>query len=98
MSKYINITHEGKTLFLNLAEAAELIGMAKSTFSNHWRKCELMKRSEQASFDWIRKRKYKPHNRADYKSVRADMAAVRIESEINSKIKPYLDMFLLGVA
>ncbi len=97
MSKEMNVTHEGRKHFLNMAQAAILIGMAKSTFSRHWRQCELMGRSEQASFDWIKKRKYNPHKRAVTNTVREEAATARKETLVNKQIKPYSDMFLLGV-
>ena len=51
MSVYLKVIHKGKLKELSLAQAADLIGMAKSTFSANWRR--LYDGDDQATFDYI---------------------------------------------
>ena len=52
MATQIKIVHNGKPYDINLAKAADLIGMAQSTFSAHWRR--RVSDDDQESFDHIK--------------------------------------------
>ena len=99
MAEEITIVHNGVRLHTNLAQAAILANVAKSTFSRRWKQCKLMGRSDQVCFDMIKKEgsgntKRRPDANPE---GRTKQKIVRKESEINQRIKPWLDRFLLGI-
>ena len=97
MSTEIIIIHQNKRYDINLAQAADLIGMAKSTFSAHWRR--RVSDDDQESFDHIKscKRGYTPR-KVKRVNLRTIQAVERKEVSAISRNKTVFDRFLLGVA
>ena len=96
MSIKITVIHQNKRHEINLAQAADLIGMAKSTFSAHWRR--RVSDDDQESFDQIIscRRIYSP--RACKRKLRTKQAIERSEIVAISSNRSVIDRFLLGVA
>lgn len=95
MSTEITIIHQNKRYEINLAQAADLIGMAKSTFSAHWRR--RVSDDDQESFDQIIscRRIYSPRN-VKKVNVRNAQAIERDEISARSTTRSVMDIFLLG--
>jgi hypothetical protein len=90
----LKIIDNGIEYDFNLSQAADHIGMAKSTFSAHWR--VRISDNDQEAFDHIRtlKRGYTPRRTG---TARSKQAISRHENNSRSEIKPLMDRFLLGV-
>lgn len=95
MATQIKFVQNGVKYDLNLAQAADLIGMAKSTFSAHWRR--RVSDDDQESFDQIKlcRRIYSPR-KVEKVNVRNTQAIERDEISARSAIKQVMDRFLFG--
>jgi len=95
MSVYITFIHDNKKHTLNMAEAAELIGMAKSTFSGLYRR--RASDDDQETFDHIKSTLKTIKRPAKRTTINTQQAIARREARAMDANKAVIDRFLFGV-